>query len=232
MWLGAGQVELTFPWEDAAPNSTDWLWILLPCCSFLLLFSFFFWQLHIPMWFLHIKLCLVMLLCGVPVKAAWTAGSLRPRAALKSSTNWTFGLHVRVCDQTGEGGTRSKQWPVAGGSVFMITLICRMAWGRSSPRDYVVRRPLKLLCQVCKTQVRVQLMVLKSIWTSQLGFPSCEVDKAALWSSRTPQSTIVAFVLRTHYWTFAGIRLKKSQPFFFVKVWIKAFVFSILLLIR
>lgn len=31
---------------------------------------------------------------------------------------------------------RSKQWPVAGGSVFMITLICRMAWGRSSPRDY------------------------------------------------------------------------------------------------
>lgn len=36
---------------------------------------------------------------------------------------------------TGESGKRSKQWPVEGGSVFMITLICRMTWGVLSLRD-------------------------------------------------------------------------------------------------
>lgn len=153
-----------------------------------------------------------MLLCGLPVKAIWTAGSLQPHAALKSSTNWTFGLRVRVCDKTGEGGARSKQWPVAGGSVFMIRLICRMAWGRSSLRDYDCSPTPEAALSGVQTHVTVQSMVLKSIWR-QLGFPSCEVDEAALRSSWTglghpPIYILVVFVLLTHYWTFAGIRLK------------------------
>lgn len=182
-------VELTFPWEDVASKSTGWIFILLPCCSFLLLPPFFFWQLHIAVWFLHVKICLVMVLCGIPVKAIWTAGSLQCRAALKSWTNWTFGFHVRVYDKTGEGGKRSNQWPVEGGSVFMITLICRMGAGGSSLQD--VDYSEAALSGV-QTQVKVQSMVLISTWRP-LGFQPYEVDKAALWSSRTgsglPSST-------------------------------------------